>query len=104
MIDKFGRTWTREGTALATEGIRLDFGRDLSDADAQSVFVNYPPADWIDRDAERATKIEAVKAHRDALLENHPICLAAQEHIAALNACETPESYQFDSGWPDAGG
>lgn len=166
MIDKFGRTWVRNGTALTTEGIQLDFGRNLTDAEAQDVFKDYPPVGWVDRDAERATKIEAIKAHRDKLSEqggysvdvggvakwfhsdtksktqqlglvmmgaNIPpvpwktmdgtsvtmsegialavfraaaaqdmaIFAAAEAHIAAINASETPESYDFDSGWPD---
>lgn len=166
LTDRFGRVWKRTGTALVTEGIQIDLGRTLSDAEAQTVFNDYQPADWVDRERELATKIEAIKAYRDELSEqggysvdvegaikwfhsdtksktqqlglvmmgeNTPpvlwktmdgtsvtmtaalalavfqaaaaqdmaIFAAAEAHIAAINASKNPESYSFDSGWPD---
>jgi hypothetical protein len=61
-----------------------------------------PPVPWKTMDGTHVTMSAgiALAVFHAAAAQDMAIFAAAEAHIAAINASETPESYDFDSGWP----
>lgn len=61
LTDRYGRVWTRSGTALLTAGISVDLGRALDDQEALVRFAEMQPGDWVEPGQAKADLLEQIR-------------------------------------------